>query len=202
YTPYHRLIEDVHGYDDLAMWDVLVKSSNIGMSQLGERMGNDKLHQALLSFHFGQPTGIELPAEDPGRVNPLDKWTKFSTESVSQGYEVMVTPMQLARGFCVYANGGRLVQPHLIKGILDQDGNVVSRARSDELTMMPEAVDPITAATMKRILCDVVVRGTATKARSKTWNVFGKTGTSHVSQGKAGYSATKYTSSFMGAAPA
>jgi cell division protein FtsI/penicillin-binding protein 2 len=119
YTPYHRLIEDVHGYDDLAMWDVLVKSSNIGMSQLGERMGNEKLHQALSSFHFGQPTGIELPGEDPGRLNPLDKWTKFSTESVSQGYEIMVTPMQLARGFCAYANGGRLVQPHIVKGILD-----------------------------------------------------------------------------------
>jgi stage V sporulation protein D (sporulation-specific penicillin-binding protein) len=108
----------------------------------------------------------------------------------------------LARGFSAYANGGRLVQPHLIKGILDQEGNVVSRVKSDELTMMPEAVDPITAATMKRILCDVVVRGTATKARSKTWNIFGKTGTSHVSQGKSGYSATRYTSSFMGAAPA
>jgi cell division protein FtsI/penicillin-binding protein 2 len=67
---------------------------------------------------------------------------------------------------------------------------------------MPEAIDPITAATMKRILCDVVIRGTASKARSKTWNIFGKTGTAHVSQGKAGYSQTKYNSSFMGAAPA
>jgi cell division protein FtsI/penicillin-binding protein 2 len=202
YTPYHRLIEDVHGYDDLAMWDVLVKSSNIGMSQLGERMGNEKLHQALSSFHFGQPTGIELPGEDPGRVNPLDKWTKFSTESVSQGYEVMVTPMQLARGFSAYANGGRLVQPHIIKGILDERGNVIERTKHQALEMMPEAIDSVTAATMKRILCDVPIRGTAVGARSATWNIFGKTGTAHVSQGKAGYADNKYTSSFMGAAPA
>ena len=55
---------------------------------------------------------------------------------------------------------------------------------------------------MKRILCDVVVRGTATKARSATWNIFGKTGTAHISQGKGGYSETRFNSSFMGGAPA
>ncbi len=136
YTPYHRMIEDVHGYDQLAMWDVLVKSSNIGMSQLGERMGNPRLHEALSSFRFGTPTGIELPGEDPGRLNPLKQWNKFSTESISQGYEIMVTPMQLARGFCAYANGGRLVQPHIVKGVLDEQGNVIepreARAAGDD----------------------------------------------------------------------
>jgi cell division protein FtsI/penicillin-binding protein 2 len=201
-TPYGRHVTDVYPYAQLAMWDVLVKSSNIGMSMLGERMGNANLFKALSSFQFGRETGIELPGEDSGRLNALPKWNKFSTESVSQGYELMVTPMQLARGFCVYANGGRLVQPHLIKGVLDEGGQIISRTKSDDLTMMPEVIDPITAGTMKRILCDVVVRGTATKARSRTWNIFGKTGTAHVSQGRSGYSATKYTSSFMGAAPA
>ena len=112
----------MHGYDQLAMWDVLVKSSNIGMSMLGERMGNAKLYSAIRSFGFGHQTGIELPGEDPGRVNPLAKWTKYSTESVSQGYEVMVTPLQLCRAFCAYANGGRLVTPRVIKGVLDADG--------------------------------------------------------------------------------
>jgi cell division protein FtsI/penicillin-binding protein 2 len=189
---------------------VLVKSSNIGMSQLGERMGNERLFKALQSFHFGEPTGIELPGEDPGRVNPLKKWGKFTTESVSQGYEVMVTPMQLARGFCAYANGGRLVQPHIIKGVLDEHGDVVQRTKHQTLEMMPEAIDNVTAATMKRILCDVPIRGTAANAtnnplnqvRSSIWNIFGKTGTAHISQGKAGYASDKYTSSFMCAAPA
>jgi cell division protein FtsI/penicillin-binding protein 2 len=199
---YNRTVTDVHGYDQLAMWDVLVKSSNIGMCMLGERMGNTNIFRALSSFRFGKQTGVELPGEDPGRLNPLEKWNKYSTESVCQGYELMVTPLQLARGFCAYANGGRLVQPHIIKGVLDQQGNVVDRTRSSDLTMMPEAIDPITAATVKRILCDTVIRGTATKARSRTWNIFGKTGTAHVSQGKHGYNDSKYTSSFMGAAPA
>lgn len=199
-TPYGRHITDVHGYDELAMWDVLVKSSNIGMSMLGERMGNEKIHRALTSFCFGRPTGVELPGENGGKINPLAKWTKYSTESCSQGYELMVTPMQLARAFCAYANGGRLVQPHLLKGRLDGDGDVVSRTAPVRFEDLPIVIDPKTADAVRRTLCDVVIRGTATKARSKVWNLFGKTGTAHISEGH-GYSETKFTSSFIGGAP-
>ena len=81
------------------LWDVLVKSSNIGMSMLGERMGNDKPAQRAQQLAASASrTGIELPGEDPGPINPLTKWNKFSTESVSQGYELMVTPLQLVPG--------------------------------------------------------------------------------------------------------
>jgi cell division protein FtsI/penicillin-binding protein 2 len=75
-TDYGRRVTDVHGYDQLAFWDVLVKSSNIGMCMLGERMGNAKLHAAIRSFGFGHPTGIELPGEDGGVGHPLARWTK------------------------------------------------------------------------------------------------------------------------------
>ncbi len=198
----HRIVTDVHHYGPLSMWDVLVKSSNIGMSMLGTRMGNPKLHEALDSFRFGHRTGIELPGEDPGMVRPLREWGRDSTISVSQGYEIMVTPMQICRAFCAYGNGGRLIDPRLVKGFLDAEGNIVSRTEPKALKLMPQAIDPLTAAAMKRILCDVVVRGTAMKARSATWNIFGKTGTAHISQGKGGYSETKLNSSFMGGAPA
>src|SRR5688572_20959412 len=201
-TSYGRNVTDVHGYDKLALWDVLVKSSNIGMSMLGVRMGNERLHRALSSFAFGKPTGIELPGEDPGLVNALKKWNKFSTESVSQGYELMVTPIQLARGFCAYANGGRIVTPRIVKGVLDANGSVISRTSKTELQLLPQAIDPVTAAQVKRVLCDTVIRGTAQKGRSKTWNIFGKTGTAHISQGKEGYDQSSYHSSFIGGAPA
>ncbi|HSI34812.1 MAG TPA: penicillin-binding protein 2 [Tepidisphaeraceae bacterium] len=200
-TPYGRKITDVHGYDRLAFWDVLVKSSNIGMCMLAERMGNTKLHAAIKSFQFGQRTGIELPGEDPGMVNPLRKWTKYSTESIAQGYEVMVTPMQLARAFCVYANGGRLVTPRIVRGSLEPDGQIASRAESEGLQLVPSVLDAQTAMDVRRVLADVPVRGTATKARLKDWNIFGKTGTAHVSSGKGGYNDSKYTSSFMCGAP-
>ncbi len=201
-TSYGRRITDVHGYGKLSMWDVLVKSSNIGMCMLGERMGNTRLYQALNRFGFGRTTGLELPGEDPGLLRPLAKWSHFSTDSVSQGYELMVTPLQLARAFCAYANGGRLPTPRLIKGVLDERTRVVSLQADRKVEMMPEAIDPITAAQIKRILCDVVVRGTATKARSRVWNILGKTGTAHISEGKAGYSATRFNSTFLGAGPA
>ena len=201
-TPYKRIITDVHHYGPIATWDVLVKSSNIGMSMLGERMGNAKLYEALQNFGFGQLTGIDLPGEDPGVVMDLKRWNKFSTDSIAQGYELMVTPIQLARAFAAYGNGGRLVDPRIVKGFLDAEGNVVARIQPKQLKMLPQALDPMTATAMKRILCDVVVRGTATKARSSTWNIFGKTGTAHISMGKAGYSDTKFNSSFIGGAPA
>jgi len=202
YAPSHRTVTDVHFYGPLSTWDVLVKSSNIGMSMLAERMGNPQVYKAITSFKFGSKTGIELPGEDPGLVYPLSRWGKKSTESVAQGYEVMVTPLQLARGMCAYANGGRIVQPHLIKGVLDANGTVVTRSSPTDLKLLPEAVDPVTAAEVRRVLCDVPIRGTAQGSRSKIWNVFGKTGTSHISEGKSGYSATRFNSSFIGGAPA
>jgi cell division protein FtsI/penicillin-binding protein 2 len=201
-TPYGRSIRDVHGYSNLTTWDGLVKSSNIVMSMLAERMGNPKLFKALSGWGFGRPTGVELPGEDGGRLYPLRQWTKYSTESVAQGYEIMVTPVQLARAFCAYGNGGRLVTPTLVKGVLDPDGRVIAKRKPIDLQLMPEVLDPMTAAEVKRILCDVVVRGTGKPGRSDTWNIFGKTGTAHISQGKHGYNNSAYTSSFLAGAPA
>jgi cell division protein FtsI (penicillin-binding protein 3) len=203
-TPYGRMITDVHGYDDLCLWDVLVKSSNIGMSQLGERLGNPRLHTALASWDFGRPTGIELPGENGGKLNRLAKWSHFSTESVSQGYEIMVTPVQLARAFCGYANGGKLVTPHLVKGLVDADGTVEPVGDHTAFEDLPQVVSPEAAADVRRILVDVPIRGTAegSGTRSLTWNIFGKTGTAHISEGKAGYSTTKFNSSFIAGAPA
>ena len=189
-TPYGRHITDVHGYEQLCLWDVLVKSSNIGMSILGERLGNPRLYAALSAWQFGHRTGIALPGENAGKLLPLARWTKYSTESVAQGYEVMVTPLQLARAFCSYANGGRLVTPRL----------VLDAPATPPQPLLAEA----TSLDVRRILADVPIRGTAagTGTRSLEWNIFGKTGTAHIAEGKAGYSSTRFNSSFLGGAPA
>lgn len=195
-----RMIRDVHGYSQLALWDVLVKSSNIGMSMLGQRLGNRGLHSALKNFYFGEKTGIELPGEDPGLVNALRRWTRYSTESISQGYEMRVTPLQLARGMCAFANGGRLVEPRVVRGTVDESGKIVRHAPRLEFAKLPQVVDADTSAQVRRILSDVLVRGTAQKARSKTYNLFGKTGTAHSVRNGA-YSDENYTSSFIGGGP-
>ena len=85
FTPYGRAITDVEHYGNLCTWDGLVKSSNILMSQLSERMGNARLRRAMTSFGFGRRTGIDLPGENAGVVYPLSKWTRKSTESVRKG---------------------------------------------------------------------------------------------------------------------
>jgi len=200
-APDGRHVSDDYGYSDLCTWDGLVKSSNIVMSMLGERLGNPRIYAAITRFRFGQLTGIDLPGENPGKVNPLAKWTHFSTESVAQGYEVMVTPLQLARGFSAIANGGRLVQPHVLRGTLDADGQMLSRAEATDLNHLPRVLDAKTIQTLHRILSDVVIRGTARGCRSTIWNICGKTGTSHISEGRSGYSPTRYNSSFMACAP-
>jgi cell division protein FtsI/penicillin-binding protein 2 len=193
------VIRDVHPYSRLALWDVLVKSSNIGMCMLAQRMGNNGLHASLTSFKFGQRTGIELPGEDPGLVNPLRRWNRFSTESIAQGYEMRVTPIQLARGMTAYANGGRLVEPRIVKGTVTDDGTIDSRYRIP-LSKLPQVLDADTSAQMRRILSDVPVRGTAQRARSGTYNLFGKTGTAH-SAVNGSYNESNYTSSFVGGGP-
>jgi cell division protein FtsI/penicillin-binding protein 2 len=119
-----------------------------------------------------------------------------------QGYSVMVTPLQLARAFCAYANGGRLVKPSVVRGVLDADGRLIAKNKPERLELLPEVIDPVTAAEMKRVLSDTVIRGTATKARSDVWNIFGKTGTAHIAGRGAGYDDQRYTSSFLAGAPA
>lgn len=199
-TPYGRMIEDVHAYDHLTVWDILVKSSNIGMSHIGERMGNPKLHASLTQFGFGKPTGIELPGENGGLVRGTEKWSKLSADSLVMGYELMVTPLQLAQATSAIANGGMLVKPTVVRGLVDEKGDVTALRSAG--TVSQRALSEETSAEIRRVLADVMVRGTGTRARSDTYNVFGKTGTAHLTEkGKRGYSPNQYTSSFVGGAP-
>ncbi len=199
-TPYGRKITDVHGYDRLALWDVLVKSSNIGMCQLSEKLGNGELYRAISSFGFGNRSGIDLPGEDDGLVRPLEKWSKHSTDSIAQGYELMVTPIQMARAMSTIANGGRLVTPYLVSGTVDAEDQVHPLPEAMQNRMFAKVIEPETAASVRRVLADVPFRGTATKARNERYNLFGKTGTAHRAVNGA-YDTSHYTSSFVGGAP-
>jgi cell division protein FtsI/penicillin-binding protein 2 len=130
----------------------------------------------------------------------LRHWNHYSTESIAQGYELMITPIQLARAFCAIANGGRLVTPRVLMGTVAPGGTVVSHQPQPDFDSLPEVIDPDTAAQMRRILCDVVIRGTAAGQRSRIWNIFGKTGTAKISQ-LHGYSDDHFNSSFVAGAP-
>lgn len=198
-TSYGRRITDVHGYDKLNTWDVLVKSSNIGMSKIADGLGQKRLNDALRAFGIGRKSGVDLPGESAGQLRDVSKWTRHSIESLAQGYELLVTPMQMARAMASLANGGRLVTPHVIKGTLDVDGSIAS-VRPPDAPLSAQSITPQAASDVMRILADIPVRGTARNARLERYNLFGKTGTAHRAV-NGQYNQENYTASFVGGAP-
>jgi cell division protein FtsI (penicillin-binding protein 3) len=186
-----RILHDHHGYGTLNLTDVLVKSSNIGMAKIGERLTNDGLHAAATAFGFGRPTGIELPGELGGILRPREQWTSYSTGSIPMGHEIATTPLQLLRAHAVLANGGRLVTPHIL-----QTGVIAAES-------VPRVIAEETATWIVREpMRQTVVRGTGKKAQIAGYSVFGKTGTAQSLSPQGGYRHGKYIASFVCGAPA
>lgn len=194
-----RLLRDHHSYGELSLKDVLVKSSNIGMAKIGERMGNPLLYEAAVAFGFGRPTGCELPGEQFGILRPLSDWTGYSTGSIPMGQEIAVTPIQLVMAHAAIANGGTWLSPKLVLKTLENDkqtksigGQTVSRVASRE------SCDWL----VKEAMREVITRGTGRKARLEDYQVFGKTGTSQKPDPQTGkMSHTLHVGSFIGGAP-
>lgn len=192
-----RVLHDHHPYGELNVVDILVKSSNIGMAKIGERMGNPRLFEAVTVFGFGGPTGIELPGELGGMLRPLKQWNSYSTGSVPMGQEIAVTPLQLISAYGALSNGGKVVTPHLVLASQESE----SRPRQ---VVTWQAVDPAIADWIrKEALTAVVSRGTGKKAEIKGFQVFGKTGTAQKPDPETGeYSNRLHVSSFVCGAPA
>jgi len=155
-------------------------------------VGQENMYQYMQKFGFGRRTGIELPAESPGKVYKLSRWGKTSLASVSMGQEVSVTTLQLAQAASVVANGGMLVKPRLIL----KKGNQPMPAPAPVRVLKPE-----TAITMRQMMEGVVLRGTGTRARLAGYTVGGKTGSAQIYDFAAKHYTHSYNGSFMGFAP-
>lgn len=196
-----RVLHDHHPYGLLRFDEVIIKSSNVGMAKLGKRLGNRRLYDCVRSFGFGSPTGIDLEGEGAGIVQPFVRWGPFTTTSIPIGQEIAVTPIQLARAFCAFANGGLLVQPHVIRAVMTSDGRVVS-----DFSNPPDegrAVSQEVADVMRKdLLCRAVEQGTGQKSRLDGYYVFGKSGTAQIARrGGGGFEKDAYVSSFIAGAP-
>jgi cell division protein FtsI (penicillin-binding protein 3) len=198
-----RLFHDTHPYGLLSVADVLVKSSNIGMSRIGARLSNPELFATIAAFGFGRPAGAGLPGEIAGTFRPVKLWSSYSNASLSIGQELAVTPLQMICAHSALANGGTLISPKLILRTLRDP----SEAKPN-LPLATSVVSPATGHETARWLvegpmCDVVRRGTGMRARLPGYSVFGKTGTAQKLDPETGsYSAEKYVSSFLCGAPA
>jgi cell division protein FtsI/penicillin-binding protein 2 len=207
-----RVLHDHHSYGKLSVTDILVKSSNIGMAKIGERLGNAGLYRATTAFGFGNRTGIDLPGELSGLLRPLKKWNSYSTGSIPMGQELAVTPLQLITAHAALANGGRLMTPRILNGVHGHRHSAESTfvASTDEpdhsgsTTIVTPTVQTDIAKWIVEVpMTEVVKRGTGTKARLDAYEVFGKTGTSQkMNPNGGGYSDTLHTASFICGAPA
>ena len=187
---------DHHPYGLLTFTQVLERSSNVGAAKLGMRLGQERLHGALLKFGFGSKTGIDLPAEIVGLVRDWRSWSGLSIGAISFGQEVGVTSIQMITAINVIASGGYRVWPHLADRVIDSSGELV---RVSETTKT-RIVTPDTAATINSAFEGVVLRGTAKGAGLEGYRAAGKTGTAQkIVNGQ--YSSEKYLSSFIGYAP-
>ena len=167
------------------------------MSIIGERLGNAVLRQMVRAFGFGQRTGIELRGEDPGLVHPLSNWNSYSTTSIPMGQEVSVTALQMAMAFSVFANGGVLLRPRLVRSVHSADGELVREGSGPDPVrrVLPE---PLCRLFVDEVLAQVPIQGTGRRhARLDGWGSFGKTGTAQISP----YSAGLFTASYIAAAP-
>lgn len=182
----HRLLHDVHSYGPLDLESILVKSSNIGMAQVGRALGIQKTYALLRDYGFGRPTGLGLGHEEAGKLTPLPRWREdYTLVSVSMGHELVVTPLQLALAMGSLINGGRLLRPRLVVG--------AETAPEKSIPVSPSALRFVVNAMVK-----VVGEGTGKAARIEGLRVGGKTGTAEKYPKDEG----RYISSFLGFAPA
>jgi len=185
---------DKHCHDRLSYTEAFAVSSNIGAIKVGTKLSKEKFYDYTRQFGFGEPTGIELPAESRGIVHPTEKWSAGSLASLSIGYEIGVTALQSASAFATIANDGVRVKPHIIKEI--RQGETTISTTEAEKTQI---VSPETALSLRQMMQKVVLAGTGKRAQINGYATAGKTGTAHKWDAKLKkINENKLISSFIG----
>jgi cell division protein FtsI/penicillin-binding protein 2 len=190
-----RTVDDVHRYGVLTFTDVIVKSSNVGAIKVGLKLGPERLGRYVSRFGFGQANLPDFRGENAGIVWNPSRLDPGAVASVSMGYQVGVTPVQMVTAVSSIANGGSLYEPHIVRAII-KDGQRTEIAPK----VMRRTVSERTASQMTAIMEAVVEEGTGKSARIAGYTIAGKTGTAHkVVAG--GYSQSEYNASFVGFVP-
>lgn len=182
----NHVVRDYRSYGRLDLAGILAKSSNVGATRLAQGMPSEHLWDMYRRFGFGQPTGSGFPGEASGSLPDPKRWGPVERATLSYGYGLSTTVLQLAQGFAALADGGRMRAPSFVHG-----SNNPSTA----------VIDPILAEQVKTMLETVTAAGgTATRANVEHYQVAGKTGTAR-KIGSGGYE-SRYISVFAGYAPA
>ncbi len=184
----HNTVQDTRNYGRLTLAGIIEKSSNVGASKVALALGKERLWEQLRQVGFGSATGSALPGEVSGVLNSPQRWAPIEQATVSFGYGVSVTPLQLARAYMTLANGGVLMPVRLVHDDAPPAGERVlpEHVANDIRDMLESAVSEV---------------GTGAAAAVAHYRVAGKTGTAH-KLGQQGYAQHDYIASFAGFAPA
>ena len=194
-----RVVTDEHPLPSLTLADAIRVSSNIALVKFSARLRPDEQYGVLRAFGFGAPTGVEFPAESPGRLRPPREWSRPSSASLAIGYELAVTPIQLAAAYGAIANNGVLLQPTLIREIRATKGGFRYRHEPEAVRRV---VTSAVASQLRELLRGVVEGGgTGERAALANFQLAAKTGTARRVVGGR-YAVGQYTASFAALFPA
>jgi cell division protein FtsI (penicillin-binding protein 3) len=192
-------VTDTHHNGVMSFEEVLWKSSNIGAAKIGLRLEPALHYQYLRKFGFGEASGLNFPGESPGRLIAPDRWSATTQMTMSYGYGLSVTPLQIMMAGCALANGGKLMQPYLVQKVFNDQGVLLHEFKPRVRT---QVLSEETSAIMRETLKGVITNGTARRAKLDGGvEAFGKTGTARkIINGR--YDPRRHFSSFMGFFPA
>ena len=192
-------IRDHKPFGRLTFPQVIINSSNVGMVQVGQRVGRDGLYEMAAAYGLGRKSGIDMAGEAAGKLQPLSSWSRRTISAMSMGYELTTTPLQLLEVINTVANRGVRVPPRIVLRVDDPLGPRPGSVPAEAVQVIP----PETAATLAGILERAVEEGTGVEARLDGYRVAGKTGTTQkYDPALKAYSPKKHTASFAGFAPA
>ena len=194
-----RTITDEHRAKELSLADVIRFSSNIGIVQFSQRLTPREQYETLRNLGFGTATGVPLPSEADGTLREPARWNRTSAASIAMGYEIAVTPLQLVAAYSALANGGALMEPHLVKEVRSPDGEIVYQAKPRKVR---QVFSSEISSTVRKLLISVVDSGTGVRADLATFRLAGKSGTARRTAKGRGYVEGNYTASFVGLFPA
>src|SRR5213594_1540770 len=148
-----RVVTDEHPLPTLTLADAIRVSSNLALVKFAARLHPAEQYGVLRGFGFGTPTGVDFPAESPGRLRPPREWSRPSSASLAIGYELAVTPIQLAAAYGAIANDGVLLEPTLIREVRGPTGGALYRHRPEPVRRV---VSPPVAAKLRDLVRGVV----------------------------------------------
>ncbi len=195
-----RSLHDDKKRDSLVFREIFELSSNIGIAKLALKLGGERLYENAGRFGFGSKCLVNLPGEQTGMVADPKVWSDYNTAALAIGHAVSATPLQLAAAVSSIANGGKLFRPSVIRGIINNDGELIKRFKPE---LIARVVGQSITDSLRAFMTGVVERGTATPVQSEYVTIAGKTGTAQVPDlENGGYLRGKYNASFLGFFPA